>query len=598
MKRRRAIAQASPYALGIVGVADSYALHDGKLLYVVEDKLSRSLRILDLRGYTNQEVVVDVPTLVFHAVPESEGCRKYIFRILHHAAGITSCLYSFARPRAQHWLLIFDARRHQLIGKIPLESTIRLFVRNDSDYLIYGTHSVYDANGTRKWVLRHFNLRTRHLLRRKMPLADLVGYEIGSAVCFEIFDQHFYGCANQRSFELEEIDWTSHYYCFRFPLDDFDLGKSQTMAKRDAYRRQHTEGPIDDRWAFLNLERDEVTGTVRIVECRREWLNGGSENMRTYYMKEVRFPDHNMSTDGTGLVNGNDPLPNVPLAGLLTSSDHPNYTTTQIRQPHEYHHGDSGRDMTSRNRVFLSSYKPICASFTDLVDDPADESGVRRLRLRSGLKSDHMGATQHDSSGLPLVRQGITSSGQDNLISVWPPSPLPEDSKAYADILEKLDQVMNPPGFRGSITASGDDRSIVYSTSTGEAGSMKVLFFLTFDPAVKLAGMIRVGCVHAEITNECRDRAGTFNNTVETESKLAAVQHASRWPCCKAADTGGSGTRSSSLSPWSEKQNLRCSAIPPPEVGLPWASIDAAMHQKFSGKYDFSFRYESNPAGY
>ncbi|KAI1875432.1 hypothetical protein JX265_004490 [Neoarthrinium moseri] len=457
VKRRRATASATPYVAAVVAVADSFAFYSGWLCYLVEDRANarRDLRILDVQKATNHELVVDVPTLVSLAVPESAGCRKYTFRVLYHAAGITSCLYSFARPNTQHWLLIFNAERQQLLGAVQLESAMRLFVRNNRDHLIFGTHSERQANGIRKWALRHFDLRTGQLATESMHLTNVVGYEIGSTVCFEIIGDHFYGCSNSTAFELEEIDWTSYYYCFRFAVDDFDPERTQIMKKRDAWRRQHAEGPIDDRWTFLNFEQDEQTGSVRIIESRKEWLNGRSGSKRTYYITNAHFPDGG-STDGDG-ADDNDPLPNEPIARLLTSSNQPNYMVAPQRDAHAFHRGDDGSMMFSKGKTYLSTYHHVCSTYLDLVDDPLPgDVCTQRLRIRTGTRvfsnvSSVAATPQNGPSGDYWVGNPYIEESERNTIHFWPPEACCENSSDHDDKLQRLDQVMNPRGLTGML---------------------------------------------------------------------------------------------------------------------------------------------------
>ena len=53
------------------------------------------------------------------------------------------------------------------------------------------------------------------------------------------------------------------------------------------WRRQHQEGPIDDRWTRLRLDEDESTGELKIVESRKEWYLGS----RTYHKTDIVFPE-------------------------------------------------------------------------------------------------------------------------------------------------------------------------------------------------------------------------------------------------------------------------------------------------------------------
>ncbi|KAF7533771.1 hypothetical protein G7054_g6794 [Neopestalotiopsis clavispora] len=586
--------------MGIVAVADSYIFYNSRLLYVVGDRPERRLHILDLHNATNQEVIVNVPKLVTRSIPESESGKKYNFRALYHAAGITTCLLSYLRPTPRYWLVVFNAQEQQLFGTIPLDSTIRLFVRNNEAGLVYGTHSEYDASGNRKWILHHYNIQSQSLLAAgRMTMPDLVGYEIGSAVCFEIFNNHLYGCSNQTSFELEEIDWTSYYYCFRVSLDSFDRESIEVMRKRDAFRRQHREGPIDDRWTFLALSQDEETGLIKLTECRREWLNGGSENRRTYYTKDVRFDLSSDERDGSGStslgIDGNDPWPDEPLALLIRSSNRPNFSKSSERESHA---GDYGPSMFSRSKTYLSSYSHSCGTFMDLVDDPHPyDPDTQRLRIRTGSRTCNSMVTTQAAQHSPhsgQVAPEEPTRAQLNSITLWPPDADQETTAARVEIIQRLDHVMNPVGLRGNVTAAGDTRTIVYSTSDGGGiSAMKVLVVLSFDPATKLAGMLRSGSIKSQKMNGDDSEVQHHNGAPSRNGKVEKSDRETGLPCRSHHDVHSTTNSAPSQIgvvpvPKSDKQNLRQAAAW--EMGgTPWATVEEAMHQKLAVKYDFSY---------
>ncbi|RYP78400.1 hypothetical protein DL771_000585 [Monosporascus sp. 5C6A] len=330
VKRRTAVSQAYPYLIGIVGLADSYIYHGGVLCYIVEARPKRWLRILDLRSSANIELVVDIPTLVTEAVLGTRKSTRYKFRVLHHAAGITTCLFSFALPNTENWLLVFKAGEQIIFEPLRLDSTARIFVRNNAEFLYFGTHSDDVGDGFRRWVLRGFAIKENLWFPKKMQLSNLVGYDIGSTACFEVIDDHFYGLSNQTAFEIEEIDWTSYYYCFRFRLDDPDIRKTQVMKRQDSWRRHHSEGPIDDRWSLLKLEKDEGSGKIKIVECRKEWLAGKSGSRRTYYTKELVFPAAYNDGDWSA-TNSNEGRSDDQAANVIEYLNRPKSATLEER---------------------------------------------------------------------------------------------------------------------------------------------------------------------------------------------------------------------------------------------------------------------------
>jgi hypothetical protein len=75
-----------------------------------------------------------------------------------------------------------------------------------------------------------------------------------------VHKDYFYALSNQTSFEGEEIDWTSFYHCIRFPLDSFCKALLEKTENKSMWRRQHQEGPIDDRLINLRLDVDESSG--------------------------------------------------------------------------------------------------------------------------------------------------------------------------------------------------------------------------------------------------------------------------------------------------------------------------------------------------
>ncbi|KAI1315046.1 hypothetical protein F5Y16DRAFT_406985 [Xylariaceae sp. FL0255] len=341
-KRRDALSHASPYFVGkVVRSADSYEYSGGTLCYVIKERPKKWwLRLLDVHKSLDWELVIDIPTLVRLAVPQAAGRRNFKFRVLHQSAGIVACHFSFTLPNAEteNWILILNPEKHQILEQSRLNSAHRIFVRNNHGYLYVGTHSGEGADGLRKWVLRGFDLETRQWLSHpSLHLSHVVGYDIGSAVCFEIYDGWFYGLSNRTLDEIEDPDWMSYYYCFRFPLGESSSDCIQVMRKADSWRRQHTEGPIDDRWGLLKLEKDEGTGELVIVECRKEFLQGKIGSQRTYYTTPVIFQDESEEQQpvqrfipNLGTLN-DPPQSNIPLR--VHAAMHFWICTMMIRRP-------------------------------------------------------------------------------------------------------------------------------------------------------------------------------------------------------------------------------------------------------------------------
>ncbi|RYO77172.1 hypothetical protein DL764_010236 [Monosporascus ibericus] len=568
VKRRIAVSQAYPYLIGIVGLADSYLYHGGVICYIVEARPKRWLRILDLHSSANIELVVDIPTLVTEAVLGTRKSTRYKFRVLHHAAGITTCLFSFALPNTENWLLVFKAGEQTIFEPLRLDSTARIFVRNNAEYLYFGTHSDDGGDGFRRWVLRGFAIKKNLWFPKKMQLSNLVGYDIGSTACFEVIDDYFYGLSNQTAFEIEEIDWTSYYYCFRFRLDDPDTGKTQVMKRQDSWRRHHSEGPIDDRWSLLKLEKDEDSGKVKIIECRKEWLAGKSGSRRTYYTKEVVFP--------AAYDDGDRP---VTISNEDMSDDQAANVIEYLNRPKSATLGERSAYNSSRN-VFI-----------DLIDDTSTEQvDAQCLRLRAGsrrLKPLLLGAS-NDPAKHSRLEVEMDRLYHPNAICMWPPkleSPSPDL------VLKEIHNILNPPGYQGNITAAGDERSVVYSTG-GSSGELKALVYLSFDPSTKLHGMQRRGRLLPEgvkggLRWDCNDSTCDPRRKVDRLCQPAEEPTVQGNP--KEMDSFGLSDRPS----LPERAILSSGGTPLPtfpprdEVKTPWAWLEPPMHRELPGKLTF-----------
>ncbi|KAK8048962.1 hypothetical protein PG994_010692 [Apiospora phragmitis] len=386
----------------------------------------------------------------------------------------------------------------------------------------------------------------RRLVKRRRAIADarpyivaMVGladsYMYSSGKLCYIIDGYLYGLSNQTAFEPEEIDWTSYYYCFRFRLDEPDPDKTQIMKNRDSWRRQHDEGPIDDRWGFLKLEKDETTGQVRIVESRKEWLTGQSGNRRSYYTTNVVFRDENEGTTDEELENN---LPDVPLTRLLESSSNPSYMLPKLRPPRGVHAGDDGT-IFGLSKTHLRSYFYSCGTFLDLVDDPSSSAAcTQRLRLRAGKK---MATKYLEIPAMPTSSSAQETSEKEkeekvyNRVIMWPGEP---EDPCSDPALERISRIMNPRDHQGDIDAVNDERSIVYATGGGVNGtSLKVLVWITFDPAAKLPDTWSGG-LSMVTSSEAHENSGG------SASRYAGVREGAYCQSISAPGCHGKATRS------------------------------------------------------
>ncbi|KAI0474398.1 hypothetical protein F4859DRAFT_483057 [Xylaria cf. heliscus] len=585
-KRRNALSQASPYVVGIVACADSYEFIGGKLCYIIEARPHRWLRILDVHGPTDWELVVDIPRLIHAALPRATKCRRYKFKVLHQAAGIVSCLFSFALPDTENWLLILKPQTHQILETFQLESTSKIFVRNNDKFLYFGTHSWTGPDGLRKWVLKGFDLsKLCWLPHPRTFLADMAGCDIGSTACFEIFGEHFYGLSSQSLFEADDPEWISHYYCFRFPLNDPRFDKTEVMEDEASWRRKHAEGPIDDRWGFLSLETDETSGGIVILECRKEWVNGRSMSRRIYYTTEVVFRQQTIQ-------EGHQ---RVRFTANRRLGDRPQGDTSPpSRRPDYFHEGDdsSVASLLVRSKTYFCTYIRSCHTFIDLIDDASmDTPGPQRLRLRTGYRRLKPGSCIREPSDKPRAlsepsQRPAPPLYHPNAIFIWPPD---QDPSGPDPSLDRVRHLLNVDGRQSCVTASGDDRSIIYATSNGSK-EMKALVLLSFDPTTKFEGMEYGGNIVGQRTSqdpkEGADPDGTNSSTMlqfGPNVPLGAV----RTDCSKADRS------TTSLPSWRAEPASSAAPSPPsipeaPEGIKSWACYERAMHLEIQRKLCFS----------
>ena len=273
--------------MATIGFADAYLYSKGVLCYT----LDQTVRILDLHRSGQNETVISIPGLVTQAIPTIGESTRGLFQILYYSDDIVSCLYrSSTSLDPVAWLIAFNAKAGRILTTKELESTCKIFVRHNREFLYYGTHSEIGTDGYRNWVIRGYDFKSMKWFDQKMCLSSIVGSELNSTVCFELHQGYFYALSNQTSFDVEEVDWTSFYHCVRFPQASPVRKDLEQTRDRDMWRRQLQEGPIDDRWTSLRLDADESTGDLKIIECRKEWKQGSSRSRKSCwaYGRDVR----------------------------------------------------------------------------------------------------------------------------------------------------------------------------------------------------------------------------------------------------------------------------------------------------------------------
>jgi hypothetical protein len=495
-KRREAISTISPYLVAPVAHADSWIYENGVLCHIKE----RQLRILDLHRSQSTEIIIDIRRLLDEAIEASHGFTKYKFQPLYYSHGVASCLYAHRKITQSSWLVVFDVLKGRILTTHPLNSTLKIFVRNNENFLCYGVFAPTIRDGYRRWNIGCYDIGGDNWSKREVELPEFIGSDIGSTIAFEIFDDALHGVSNQTCLEAEEEDWLSFYTCFRVPFTQDGFGPIEHASRRHMWRRWHFEGPIDDRWTFLRICRDEASSKLRVVESRKEWLARSSSARRTYYTTDIVFDDGGP----TRMPSANDKFLDHILLATRTKTSHPERTPAPPRNPHMVHPGDDGNEalMFTLTKSPVRCYHPSCQTFIDLVDDPPEfDPGARRIRIRGGARRrwtsgereerSRSGAAETGESHNTLMKMAGFHNTFDEIAKIyksedvllWPPEQtLTETHPA----LEALHEVMNPAGCFGSIRGAWDERSMVYSIE--ETGGLHALVFVSFDPSIYLKG--------------------------------------------------------------------------------------------------------------
>ncbi|KAK2065215.1 hypothetical protein LY76DRAFT_672721 [Colletotrichum caudatum] len=489
VKTQNAIAAAAPYSVALVAQADEYVYCDGMLCYTHGHE---SLRLLHLHESAGSEIVIDIRSLLLSALGTDIRDSRCKFRPIHFACGIVTCLYSPPKSEGRSRLIILDLQQRRLLSAHRLESTSKLFVRNNSEHLYYGTHSLTGDDGFKRWALKRFDICKDQWDPGHLELENLVGSDIGATVCFELFGNYFYGLSSLNSFEVYENDWTSYYCGFRLPVGSSRAEDMQLTSKHAMWRRQHDEGPIDDRWSTLRLEKDQATGVIVVLESRREWLVDECSSTRTSYQTALRFSNRHHSSGGDSADSDSGSESDTGTSEVSFFHPCPSGTISQPkrqRNESELHRGDDGftTPAITLSQCFIRRYNYSCETFIDLVNDSeAADLMTRRLQLRCISRSSFAG---NNHCLQETLAEGSTHAALQlsrlNKIAWWPP----KIGVSQNDVrLAELDSLLNPKNHntQGLISGVVDDRSMVYAVGPSASRNKRSLVFLSFDPAIRL----------------------------------------------------------------------------------------------------------------
>ncbi|EXJ54795.1 hypothetical protein A1O7_10136 [Cladophialophora yegresii CBS 114405] len=507
-----ALQQALPYSASIIAYASTFAYNAGMLCYTA----GGNLRILNFNHQRATEKVFEGRVLVNHiAVTQLQvGLLDlgslHSMEVLGYAHDITVLHCDFSAFGQYVFAIdVSDSTpasgspTHGLHPRVRLCARIRsnnkLFVRHSKKYFVMGSHSATGSHGHHEWLLQAFHLDTAEPVHAEpLQLQGFYGSEIGSTACFTIHQDDFYAVTNQTSLESEEVDWTSYFHVVKFRVDD----PQPELIIKVIWRRQHLEGPINDAWTDLGFQIDQRTGELLIVECRKEWANGGSRSIRTYYtqsldrirlkdLKEgMRHPpteDRLISTlDETSNSRYEDP--GVRINRFV----HPEFPAVNEQTVKEY----------IRAKTKWNGYSFNTQCFVDLVTDEFVPEGDwrprQRIRLRVVSRQELSPLVRDQRALCPtalMIRPRIKDREDQELedsermfspssVHLWPPDDAPQE----------LFDVLCPDGRAGEVRAILGDEGIIYMVGPPrELGSSeRALVFISFDPTFGFTGMRRL----------------------------------------------------------------------------------------------------------
>lgn len=521
-----AFATAQPYSVTVLSYGETFLYNQGFLCYIHANEI----RVLDVHSAKDVEQVLNIKTVLRRVfpdlIPEEEDSVQ--LSLLHYNDGIVAFLCEIC-DRGESWLIAVDVTEDRKSGRVrvckQLQSTRRLFVRHNQAYLYYGTHSALGTHGYHEWSIQCVNLKDRKdITQRPIVLDGFAGSEIGQTVCFDIYKDHLYAVTNQVNFEEEEVDWTSYYVWACIPPSK-DL---RSVKLNRIWRRQHREGPINDTWTDISLRKDEATERLLILECRREWKDGRSENVRSYYTQPLLSPEEisqnghklnisekqeqsqlaeSASSVSSPLSDSRPPsmrfLPDEPLTMTLDSSSKPNYEPPKERIGRHVHAEYSLEEVTLLRRDFIlaktkcRTYNPSASAFLDLVNDPKQDSGYSiprdRLRIRTVSRKRRCPIDEDGDEGEKgmLFKPKLRADGspiewsEERFVSrgikLWPPDNAPEE----------LSELLCPSKRTGRVHAIADERSLVYSADTPGMEEQAIIL-ISFDPKIQFAGLKRL----------------------------------------------------------------------------------------------------------
>jgi hypothetical protein len=520
---KQAVASANPYAVAVLAYASTFLYQDGVLSYYCANEI----RILNIHQAAHTEQVLDVRNVFRRIIPafrEDEAQDVSVqLSFLYYSAGVLAILAEIGDTNA--WLILLDVTPHgpacnrgRLRFLRQLECTRRLFVRHNGSHLFYGVYSTVGLSSDPQWSVQWVDLARNNdeLATEPILLDRFAGTDIGQNLCFEIFDNHLYAVTSALDSDEEQLHRESFYeWTCISPASRVRRAKIQRI-----FRRLHTEGPINDTWSEMSLRLDEATGRPMITECRREWLQGRTDNVRTYYTEPLMRPSElstAMAEDNSATITreAEQPTPrDTPLISaassrypLITGGAGPSNITVaefasaasrktpdgDVIRSDRYKHTEYTDSSVPKRDFILArtkyrAYNPSAAAFVDLINDPEPSTSVGvvqdRLRLRICSRKRKQ-PKEVDYSQSKRQKQSEASENEEqqyvsNGVKLWPAD------DADQDVLDLL----CPAKRASNVHGAADERTLVYSVDIDtDEPHQQAIVLVGFDPRIRLPCM-------------------------------------------------------------------------------------------------------------
>ncbi|KZF23578.1 hypothetical protein L228DRAFT_282289 [Xylona heveae TC161] len=528
--RRESYATARPFSLSTLGYGAVFVYRQGMLAYSTE----ASIRILSIHVPQSYERVIEISSLCWGAFKQRR-LKKGLVKPVHYSDGVLVCLHERSPKSHYVQLLAIDVdTASSEPGKLLLcESVIRCdqyFVRNDSDYLYYGTRTGEGVlSETAEWILSGWSLRgAENPTSDPFQLHNFFGDEMLVSVAFEVYNGYLYGVSNEFPEEDYDPEEAHHscYHLFRFPL--CKLSEDTFEEDYTIWRRNDAEGVILNHWTTISLCPNEETGELMIIETRRESPNIPQYNQRVHFMLPIRWRNTDSKSD-TEDIDGSDlegfyafpsqspelipadtahPVQTGPAMGTSPGKEKLKFQKLRMRLPRHVHPGDGPSNTPQsvkpdapfiKGKTAFCTYNPASRAYLDVVNDelPASETSgwrpVPRMRIRVGSRV--LAPPKVDRYGIlvkpflhPITKrrlEGMEEGFIDRGIALWPPNEAPD----------RMFRLLNPSAAVKILETFADERSVVLIIGPPQSLSYKnsipssQITLISFDPNICFPGL-------------------------------------------------------------------------------------------------------------